>query len=92
MQRREDMLPAEPKIEAFLSELAVKGNVAVSTQNQAFNALLFVRTNRICGRVMAQFICLEHWSESTRVPRVNGAGNMSALKRELPEATIARVW
>ena len=42
MQRREEMLPAEPKIEAFLSDLAVKGKVAVSTQNQAFNALLFV--------------------------------------------------
>ncbi len=42
MKSREEMLPAEPKMEAFLSELAVKGNVAVSTQNQAFNALLFV--------------------------------------------------
>ncbi len=43
MQTREEMLPAEPKIEAFLSDLAVKGKVAVSTQNQAFNALLFER-------------------------------------------------
>ena len=42
MRSREDMLPPEPKMEAFLSDLAVKGNVAVSTQNQAFNALLFV--------------------------------------------------
>jgi len=41
MRSREEMLPAEPKIESFLSELAVKGKVAVSTQNQAFNALLF---------------------------------------------------
>src|ERR1019366_8011346 len=39
MQRREEMLPAEPKIEAFLSELAVEGQVAVSTQNQAFGAV-----------------------------------------------------
>ena len=39
---REKMLPVEPKIEAFLSELAVEGNEAVSRQNQAFNALLFV--------------------------------------------------
>jgi Phage integrase, N-terminal SAM-like domain len=37
MQTREEMLPAEPKIEAFLSDLAVNGNVAVSTQNQASN-------------------------------------------------------
>jgi integron integrase len=42
MKAREEMLPAEPKMERFLSQLAVKGNVAVSTQNQAFNALLFV--------------------------------------------------
>jgi len=42
MRTREEMVPAEPKIETFLSDLAVKGNVAVSTQNQAFNALLFV--------------------------------------------------
>jgi integrase len=42
MLSREAMFPAEPKIEAFLSHLAVDGNVAVSTQNQAFNALLFV--------------------------------------------------
>jgi len=42
MKGREEMLPAEPKMEAFLSDLAVNGKVAVSTQNQAFNALLFV--------------------------------------------------
>src|SRR5580765_1862105 len=32
----------ELKIEMFLSDLAVRCNVAVSTQNQAFNALLFL--------------------------------------------------
>src|SRR5512145_1929014 len=36
MKGREEMLPAEPKIEAFLSDLALNGQVAVSTQNQAF--------------------------------------------------------
>jgi integron integrase len=30
------------EIEAFLTDLAVKGNVAASTQNQAFSALLFL--------------------------------------------------
>ncbi|MBW1750725.1 MAG: phage integrase N-terminal SAM-like domain-containing protein, partial [Deltaproteobacteria bacterium] len=29
-------------VEAFLTHLAVEGNVAASTQNQAFNALLFL--------------------------------------------------
>ena len=33
---RQELFPAEPKVEAFLSDLAVRGNVAVSTQNQAF--------------------------------------------------------
>ena len=42
MRSREDLHGAEPKIELFLSDLAVKGHVAASTQNQAFNALLFL--------------------------------------------------
>ena len=32
----------QPEIEAFLTHLAVEGNVAASTQNQAFNAILFL--------------------------------------------------
>jgi site-specific recombinase XerD len=39
---REALFPAEPRIEAFLSDLAVRGNVAPSTQNQAMNALVFL--------------------------------------------------
>ena len=39
MGSREDLQGAEPKIELFLSDLAVNGQVAASTQNQAFNAL-----------------------------------------------------
>jgi len=42
MKSREELLPSEAKIERFLTHLAVKGQVAVSTQNQAFNALLFL--------------------------------------------------
>jgi integron integrase len=42
MRAREELLPAEPKIEAFLTDLAVHGNVAASTQNQAMNALVFL--------------------------------------------------
>jgi hypothetical protein len=42
MHCRADLEGAEAKIEAFLSHWAVEGNVAVSTQNQAFNALLFL--------------------------------------------------
>jgi len=42
MRAREELVPGEAKIELFLSDLAVNGNVAVSTQNQAFGALLFL--------------------------------------------------
>jgi hypothetical protein len=31
-----------PEIEAFLSHLAVDGQVSASTQNQALNAILFL--------------------------------------------------
>jgi integrase len=43
LQTREELfLEPKAKIELFLSDLAVKGQVAASTQNQAFNALLFL--------------------------------------------------
>lgn len=42
MHSRADLQGAESKIEQFLSDLAVNGHVAASTQNQAFNALLFL--------------------------------------------------
>ena len=34
-------LPSEKKLERFLTELAGRGDVAASTQHQAFNAILF---------------------------------------------------
>jgi len=43
MKLRDDLFAgSEAKIEEFLSDLAVRGQVAASTQNQAFNALLFL--------------------------------------------------
>jgi len=42
IHRREELTPGEGKTEEFLSDLAVRGQVAASTQNQAFNALLFL--------------------------------------------------
>ena len=42
MRCREDLLPPEPKIEAFLTHLAVNKNVAPATQNLAMNALIFL--------------------------------------------------
>ena len=42
MHSRQDLIPAESKIEAFLTHLAVEKNVAPATQNQAMNALVFL--------------------------------------------------
>src|SRR5919204_3268594 len=42
MRSRADLFPAEPKIEAFLTDLAMQGHVAAATQNQAMNALVFL--------------------------------------------------
>jgi len=42
MRSRADLFPAEAKIEAFLTDLAIRGNVAAATQNQAMNALVFL--------------------------------------------------
>jgi hypothetical protein len=43
MRLREELTQeSKAKMELFLSDLAVNGKVAASTQNQAFNALLFL--------------------------------------------------
>ena len=42
MQAREALFVDQKKVEDFLNYLAIERNVAVSTQNQAFNALVFL--------------------------------------------------
>jgi len=39
---RHPVVMGKPEVEAFLSHLAVRGNVAASTQNQALHAILFL--------------------------------------------------
>src|SRR5438105_15606938 len=41
-QHGAQLLSGGGKVQTFLSDLAVTGNVSASTQNQAFNALLFL--------------------------------------------------
>jgi integron integrase len=57
MRSREDLFPAEPKIESFLTDLAMNRNVAAATQNQAMNALVFlykrVLNHALPGRINA---------------------------------------
>jgi integron integrase len=42
MKTRDDLMPGVPLVERFLTDMAVTQQVARSTQNQAFNALLFL--------------------------------------------------
>jgi hypothetical protein len=44
LRSREDLFPAEPTIEACLTDLAGHGHVAAATQNQAMNALVCLDT------------------------------------------------
>jgi hypothetical protein len=57
MRSREDLFPAEPQIETFLTDLAVHGNVAAATQNVAMHALAFlykrVLNQELPGRIHA---------------------------------------
>jgi integrase len=57
MRSRDDRFPPEPKIEMFLTDLAVNGDVAAATQNQAMNALVFlykrVLNHALQGRINA---------------------------------------
>ena len=49
MKGREDLAGGREKVERFLTHLAVQGQVAPSTQNQALNALMF-----LYGQVLRQ--------------------------------------
>jgi len=51
MSSRDDLSGGERKIEAFLTHLAVQGNVAPSTQNQAMNALVFLYKRVLKGEL-----------------------------------------
>jgi site-specific recombinase XerD len=57
MRSRDDLFPPEPNIEAFLTDLAVNGNVAAATQHQAMHALVFlykrVLNHTLEGRINA---------------------------------------
>jgi integron integrase len=69
MRSRADLFPAEPKIEAFLTDLAVQGNVAAATQNQAMNALVFLY-KRVLNRAMEDRINAVRAAKKINVPVV----------------------
>jgi site-specific recombinase XerD len=58
-----------PEVERFLSDLAVKRQVAASTQNQAFNALLFLY-RAVPHQEMGQLDAVERAQRPERLPTV----------------------
>ena len=69
MRSRADLFPAEPKIEAFLTDLAVHGRVAAATQNQAMNALVCLY-KRVLKQVMDGRIDAVRAAKKINVPVV----------------------
>ena len=66
---REDLADGEKKIEAFLSDLAVRGKVATSTQNQAMNALVFLY-KKVLERPLDELIAAVRAEQKVNVPVV----------------------
>ena len=69
MRARADLVPAEAKIEAFLTDLAVRGDVAAATQNQAMNALVFLY-KRVLSQALAGSIDAVRAHRKVTVPVV----------------------
>jgi integron integrase len=59
----------EAEISQFLSYLATKRDVAVSTQNQALSALLFLY-QQVLGRKLGSFVGLERVQKPAKIPVV----------------------
>jgi integron integrase len=69
MRSRADFFPAEPKIEAFLTDLALQGQVAAATQNQAMHALVFLY-KRVLHQALEERINAVRADKKVNVPVV----------------------
>ena len=69
MRSREDLADGERKIEAFLTDLAVRGKVAAATQNQAMNALVFLY-RKVLEKPLAEAIDAVRAERRVNVPVV----------------------
>lgn len=69
MKSRADLADGARKVEDFLTHLAVVNKVAASTQNQAFNALLFLY-DRVLEQPLGERVDAVRATHSPRVPMV----------------------
>ena len=75
---RDPATMGEPEVAAFLSDLAVRGRVSASTQNQALGALLFLY-QEVLGRRLAWVDGVVHAKRPTRLPVVLTPGEVRAV-------------
>lgn len=73
-------LASEQKMERFLTELAVKRNVSASTQNQAFNAVLFFYRD-VLGQPLKNIDALR----ATRPDRIRHAPTVAEVRALIQE-------
>ncbi|MBU1183293.1 MAG: integron integrase [Proteobacteria bacterium] len=69
MKSRDDLAGGEKKIEAFLTHLAVHGDVAPATQNQAMNALVFLY-RKVLKQSLGEEINAVRANRKTNIPVV----------------------
>ena len=67
------------EIEAYLTHLAVTRHVSPSTQNQAFNALLFLYRKDLVAST-----CPMLWQKNTKTPTWNLPGSMCFQLKRFP--------
>ena len=71
------------EIEAYLTHLAVNRHVSPSTQNQAFNALLFLYRNVLQKDLVASTYPMR-WQKNTKTPTWNSSGSMCFQLKRFP--------
>jgi hypothetical protein len=74
--------PAEPKIEAFLTDLAVRGNITTATQNLAMHALVFLDT-RVLHQALPGRINAVRADQKLNVPVVMTRETVAAVTSPL---------
>jgi len=78
LRSREDLFPAEPTIEACLTDLAGHGHVAAATQHQAMNALVCLDTRGL-NHAMAGGINAMRADQQINVPVVMTRAAVAAV-------------
>jgi integron integrase len=82
LQWRHPQEMGESEIAQFLSHLATKRGVAVSTQNQALSALLFLY-QQVLGRKLGSFVGMERVQKPAKIPVVFTKNEVRAVLAQM---------